>query len=258
MFRSRKLRLHLDYKVSVNTTASEYGQAPVTGLGEVATMTELRARFPSLRPLPLVNDEADPEVGWWRARAWRAGVSYPAAVAFNIINHRRRYFGQGHRDIRQLSSLTIENCGSTKNISCFPDNMCFIFSDLICYPMTMRSSPILPLYLHKEHCWQDLRWRILHFQTLSLSRNQFTISFHSKVISKEGGRRANKFLTFRGSYLHKFSAPAGGREWPAPPPPPARWSTAHTRTLELSTQFRECVHSKILKARPSMNNFEFK
>ena len=153
----------------------------------------------------------------------------------------------------------IPNCGSTKNISCFPDNMCFIFSDLICYPMTMRSSPILPLYLHKEHCWQDLRWRILHFQTLSLSRNQFTISFHSKVISKEGGRRANKFLTFRGSYLHKFSAPAGGREWPAPAPPLTLWSTAHTRTLELSTQFREYVHnSKILKARPSMNNFEFK
>ena len=72
-------------------------------------MTELRARFPSLRPLPLVNDEADPEVGWWRARAWRAGVSYPVAVAFNIINHRRRYFGQGHRDIRQLSSLTKAN-----------------------------------------------------------------------------------------------------------------------------------------------------
>ena len=109
VFRSRKLRIYLNNHNSVDTTASEYGQAPVTGLGEVATMTELRARFPSLRPLPLVNDEADPEVGWWRARAWRAGVSYPVAVAFNIINHRRRYFGQGHRDIRQLSSLTIEN-----------------------------------------------------------------------------------------------------------------------------------------------------
>ena len=226
MFRTRQLRLHLDNKVSVNTTASEYGQAPLTGLGEVATMRELRARFPSLRPLPLVNDEADPEVGWWRARAWRAGVRYPVAVAFNIHHHRRRYFGPGHRDIRQVSSLTkanesqIPNCGSTKNISCLPDNMCFIFSDLICYPMTMRSSPILPLYLHKEHCWQDLRWRILHFQTLSLSRNQFTISFHSKVISKEGGRRANKFLTFQGSYLHNCSVPGRWARVASPAPAP--------------------------------------
>ena len=115
-------------------------------------------------------------------------------------------------------SERVPNCGSTKNISCLPDNMCFIFSDLICYPMTMRSSPILPLYLHKEHCWQDLRWRILHFQTLSLSRNQFTISFHSKVISKEGGRRANKFLTFRGSYLHNCSGRWARVASPAPAP----------------------------------------
>ena len=132
--------------------------------------------------------------------------------------------GRGTETSGEYPAITKANesrtpkCGSTKNISCLPDNMCFIFSDLICYPMTMRSSPILPLYLHKEHCWQDLRWRILHFQTLSLSRNQFTISFHSKVISKEGGRRANKFLTFRGSYLHNCSGRWARVASPAPAP----------------------------------------
>ncbi|KAF0291846.1 Alpha-L-iduronidase [Amphibalanus amphitrite] len=42
---------------------------------EVHTLRELRA------------SEADPEKGWWRARPWRADVTYAAMIASNIIRH---------------------------------------------------------------------------------------------------------------------------------------------------------------------------
>ncbi|XP_043234436.1 alpha-L-iduronidase-like [Amphibalanus amphitrite] len=54
---------------------------------EVQTLRELRARFPGVERLPVFNDEADPEKGWWRARPWRADVTYAAMIASNIIRH---------------------------------------------------------------------------------------------------------------------------------------------------------------------------
>ncbi len=41
----------------------------------------VRRRNPGLAYKPVFNDEADPEKGWWKPRAWRAGARYAALVA---------------------------------------------------------------------------------------------------------------------------------------------------------------------------------
>ena len=51
-------------------------------------MQELQKKFPRAASAPLVNDESDPEKGWWRAEDWRAGVEYAVLMARNILNHK--------------------------------------------------------------------------------------------------------------------------------------------------------------------------
>ncbi|XP_043239956.1 alpha-L-iduronidase-like [Amphibalanus amphitrite] len=64
---------------------------------EVQTLRELRARFPEVQQLPVFNDEADPEKGWWRARPWRADVTYAAMIASNIIRHQQWRTATGNK-----------------------------------------------------------------------------------------------------------------------------------------------------------------
>lgn len=38
---------------------------------ELKTVKEIQEKFPNLKGIPIINDEADPEKGWWRDEAWR-------------------------------------------------------------------------------------------------------------------------------------------------------------------------------------------
>ena len=38
---------------------------------ELKTVKEIQEKFPSLKGVPIINDEADPLKGWWRDEAWR-------------------------------------------------------------------------------------------------------------------------------------------------------------------------------------------
>lgn len=59
---------------------------------EMRTIVEIHQKFPQLQSIPIVNDESDPEKGWWKSDDWRGGVEYPIAVARNIYNHQLNYF----------------------------------------------------------------------------------------------------------------------------------------------------------------------
>ncbi|XP_041792468.1 alpha-L-iduronidase isoform X2 [Chelmon rostratus] len=52
---------------------------------EIQTVEEIQQRFPQFRSLPVVNDEADPLVGWSRPQEWRADATY-AAMVVKVIN----------------------------------------------------------------------------------------------------------------------------------------------------------------------------
>ncbi|MCR9121734.1 MAG: glycosyl hydrolase [Phyllobacteriaceae bacterium] len=54
----------------------------------------LRAHHPRLADLPLINNECDPQVGWWQHHTWR-GTAYAAAMITKIIDQHQRLMRDG-------------------------------------------------------------------------------------------------------------------------------------------------------------------
>ncbi len=53
--------------------------------GEREIIEHIRRHHPPLAERPFMNDECDPQVGWWDIHSWR-GKTYHAAIAAKIIN----------------------------------------------------------------------------------------------------------------------------------------------------------------------------
>lgn len=60
--------------------------------------------FPSLRRIPLANDEADPLTGWSKSEPWRADVRYGAMVAAVIVAHQQIMVRQHGLPLQLLSN----------------------------------------------------------------------------------------------------------------------------------------------------------
>ncbi|KAK7075161.1 hypothetical protein SK128_013365 [Halocaridina rubra] len=56
---------------------------------ELETINKIHKDYPSLRQVPIMNDEADFLVGWSRGHEWRAKDSYAALVARSVYIHQR-------------------------------------------------------------------------------------------------------------------------------------------------------------------------
>ena len=64
----------------------------------------LEKHHPRLSKLPTMNNECDPQVGWWDLHTWR-GKAYHAAIAAKIINQHREYLADGQgQDYTLLSN----------------------------------------------------------------------------------------------------------------------------------------------------------
>ncbi len=55
----------------------------------------LRQYHPSLAGLPIINNECDPQVGWWQHHTWRATAYKPAIIAKIIDQHQRLMADRG-------------------------------------------------------------------------------------------------------------------------------------------------------------------
>lgn len=55
----------------------------------------LRKHHPALADLPIINNECDPQVGWWQHHTWRATAYKPAIIAKIIDQHQRRLADEG-------------------------------------------------------------------------------------------------------------------------------------------------------------------
>ncbi|XP_069169007.1 uncharacterized protein [Procambarus clarkii] len=63
------------------------GEAESILTQELETASIIRTNYPSLRHLPLINDEGDFLKGWWRREEWRADSRYAALVARAVYVH---------------------------------------------------------------------------------------------------------------------------------------------------------------------------
>ncbi|XP_068241204.1 alpha-L-iduronidase [Palaemon carinicauda] len=54
---------------------------------ELPTVAQIYDEYPSLRQVPVINDEADFEVGWSRGREWRADARYAALAVRSVYIH---------------------------------------------------------------------------------------------------------------------------------------------------------------------------
>lgn len=62
---------------------------------EWQTVHYLRANHSSLAALPIINNECDPQVGWWQHHTWRATAYKPAIIAKIIDQHQRLLAEEG-------------------------------------------------------------------------------------------------------------------------------------------------------------------
>ena len=62
---------------------------------EMQAVRYLREHHPRLADLPLINNECDPQVGWWHIHTWRATAYAPAMIAKIIDQHQRLVADQG-------------------------------------------------------------------------------------------------------------------------------------------------------------------
>ncbi|XP_030841908.1 alpha-L-iduronidase-like [Strongylocentrotus purpuratus] len=65
---------------------------------ELAKISEIQLKHPSLTTTPFYNDEADPLVNWSRPEWWRADAAYAAIVAKIILQHQNKMIRE-HTDI---------------------------------------------------------------------------------------------------------------------------------------------------------------
>jgi L-iduronidase len=59
--------------------------------GEARIVDYIRARHPSLARLPFMNNECDPQLGWWHNHEWRATPYYAALVCKVVNQHLLRF-----------------------------------------------------------------------------------------------------------------------------------------------------------------------
>ncbi|XP_069948800.1 alpha-L-iduronidase isoform X1 [Cherax quadricarinatus] len=70
---------------------------------ELDTINTITTNYPSLRHLPMVNDEADFLKGWWRVLEWRADARYAALVVRSVYIHQLAQATHTH----QLAQTTL-------------------------------------------------------------------------------------------------------------------------------------------------------
>ena len=67
---------------------------------EIQTLNTIFDKYPNLSNVPIVNDEADPLVGWNKSYQWRADVRYATMIAKSIIEHQNYYVVKNQRKIK--------------------------------------------------------------------------------------------------------------------------------------------------------------
>jgi L-iduronidase len=62
---------------------------------EMLAINHIRENHPRLAHIPIVNNECDPQVGWWHHHSWRATAYCPAIITKIIDQHQRLHVDEG-------------------------------------------------------------------------------------------------------------------------------------------------------------------
>jgi len=76
---------------------------------ELVTIRSIQENYPSLSHVPIVNDEADPLVGWSRPQDWRADNRYAALVVKVLAQHQNLLIANSSRTGINYSLLSNDN-----------------------------------------------------------------------------------------------------------------------------------------------------
>jgi len=75
---------------------------------EILTLKTIFDKYPNLSNVPVVNDEADPLVGWNKSHQWRADARYATMVAKAVIEH-QNYFAVKKKSKIKYELLSNDN-----------------------------------------------------------------------------------------------------------------------------------------------------
>ncbi|XP_054164802.1 alpha-L-iduronidase-like [Oppia nitens] len=98
----KKSDIKLDY-LSLHEKGSK-GQSSYTDYLEDKALNDISYYFNTLKNIPFVNNEGDPEVGWNRNRTWRADNRYAATIVQSVARHI-----YGYNYTNKLSQFAFDN-----------------------------------------------------------------------------------------------------------------------------------------------------
>lgn len=66
---------------------------------EIETINNIHSKYPNLKKVDIINDEADPLVGWSKPHEWRADCTYAAIIAKVITMHQHQFISNQSSDV---------------------------------------------------------------------------------------------------------------------------------------------------------------